>query len=85
MLLAPGVQRRLQPADLLLTQLARLARMGIEPRHHQVGGRGEALTEGQQPIQLAPHQFPIELVRHGGEGDVGGGQQGVQAPVACGS
>ena len=47
MLLAPGVQRRLQPADLLLTQLARLARMGIEPRHHQVGGRGEALTEGQ--------------------------------------
>ena len=47
MLLAPGVERRLQPADLLLTQLARLARMGIEPRHHQVGGRGEALTEGQ--------------------------------------
>jgi len=62
---------------------AGLAGMGVESRHHQPGGTAEPLAELQQLIQLAAHQRLAQPAGHGGQGDVSGCQQGVQAPVPC--
>ena len=84
MLQAPVVQGCFQPGTFFLPQASSFAGMGIESCHYQVGGWVEALAEGQQSIQLALHQGSIEMLGYGGQGNVGGGQQGVEAPVARG-
>ena len=62
--------------------MARLAGVGIQPRHHQPRVRFEPLAERQQLIQLALHKRRIQPPRHLGQGDMRGGEQGVQAPAA---
>ena len=81
---APGRQQGLQPGLLLLAQLARFAGMGVEAGYHQPGPGRKALAEAQQRIQFGFDPGPIQAGGHGGEGDVGGGQQGVEAPGAMG-
>ena len=58
--------------------------MGVEASHHQPGPGRKALAEAQQRVQFGFDPGPIQAGGHGGEGDVGGGQQGVQAPGAMG-
>ena len=58
--------------------------MGVEARHHQMGPLAEAPAERQEPLQLGPHQLRGELPGHLGQGDMGGGQQGVEPPAPHG-
>ena len=56
--------------------------MGIEACHHEVGVGAEPFAEGEQGVQLALDQGAIQLLRHRRQGNVRGGQEGIQAPLA---
>ena len=80
--LPPVIQTVVQPEQFLLAQGAPFAGMGIEPGHHQPGPGLEALAELQQSVELQAHQFRVQARGHARQGDVGRGQQGVEAPGA---
>ena len=58
--------------------------MGIQARHHQMGCGRKAPAKVHQGIEFAPNQRLVEGLGYGGQRDMAGGEQGVQAPAAVG-
>ena len=82
MLLLPGPQGWDQPELLLPPQLSGFSGMGVEAGHGQNRLGIEAFAEAAQHLQLLHDPLSIERATHLSQGDVGGGEQRVQAPAA---
>ena len=67
-----------------MAQLTGFTGMGIQTGNAQMGCAREASTELLQHVQFVVYQVWGQRFRDLAEGDVGGGQQGVQAPAAGG-
>ena len=82
MLLPPLLKQWQQPIGFFVAQLTGFAGMGIESGDAQVWCAREASTEVLQHVQFVIYQVWRQRFRDLAEGDVGGGQQRVQAPTA---
>ena len=83
MALPPLLHQGDQPVEFLLSEPAGFTGMGIETCDDKVGVAAKAAAKGQQGGQLPLDQLGSQGGWNFREGDMGGGQEGVQSPATA--